>query len=104
MSLMDELAPFEDGARVEVSGHGSWPDGSTGTVRPFPSFVRVMCSDPPHGANDFFVDGLGRRSTGRIGHVVTQWVEFDEPTDDGSGDGPYGGGEILIKHLRRIEE
>ena len=30
---------------------------------------------------------------------VTQFVEFDAATDDGSGDGPYSGSEILVKYL-----
>src|SRR5678816_4199200 len=101
---MEVPSLFAAGTRVKVSGHSEWPDGTRGTIGLFPSFVREMCSDPPHGPDDFFAAGLGRRSKGRVGALVSQWVEFDEPTDDGSGDGPYRHAEILLKYLNPASE
>jgi hypothetical protein len=33
------------------------------------------------------------------GTVIVYWVRFDEPADDGSGDGPYWGCEIAEEDL-----
>jgi len=36
--------------------------------------------------------------------VLVYWVRFDEPADDGSGDGPYWGSEIVESDLQPIIE
>ena len=38
----------------------------------------------------------------RKGTVIVYWVVFDEPADDGSGDGPYTGASVAEKDLQTI--
>lgn len=38
--------------------------------------------------------GPFQHKTRADGRVILYWVIFDEPTDDGSGDGPYTGAAI----------
>jgi hypothetical protein len=35
--------------------------------------------------------------------IVSYYVDFDEPQDDGSGDGPYNGAEIEEVFLQPIQ-
>jgi hypothetical protein len=57
-----------------------------------------MCSQPPDSPEEFDSEGLVRRR-----RLPTQFVQFDAPADDGSGDGPYKWSEILVKYLRPLE-
>jgi len=61
---------------------------------------RIEC--PPDGISD--IDpapwiGPFKYERRRKGLVLVYWVTFDEPTDDGSGDGPYWGGVIAEEDL-----
>lgn len=80
---------WADGTRVRVSPHTFWPDGATGTVRPFP-VAAELCG----GAH-----GCSRVIRGRVGLMTMVWVVFDQPVRDGDGDGPYSEGEILSEYL-----
>lgn len=91
---------FPAGARVTIHGHGGWPDGTPATILFFPSVVRDNCSTSSHAPEDFIAAGLARKLRGRNGEVFTQFVKFDKPTDDGSGDGTYRATEIPVQHLR----
>ncbi|MFN0011453.1 MAG: hypothetical protein ACKVS8_07395 [Phycisphaerales bacterium] len=90
---------FPDGARVVIRGHFEWPDGTTGIVRAFPAFVRTLAAEPPHAQGDFDAAGLVRRLDVEQNSFLSQWIVFDVPTDDGSGDGPYKGGEVDVQCL-----
>jgi hypothetical protein len=92
---------FAIGTRVIVNGD-SWPDGTRGVVACFPTFVVNLCSEPPGSSDDFLAGGLARRVRTPRGIVYSQYVEFDSPTDDGSGDGPYGGSEIQVTYLEAL--
>jgi hypothetical protein len=94
---------FQDGARVEIVGHWGWPDGTKGTIAPFPSIVREMASSPPCSPKDFAADGLLRRIETETGIHFEQWIELDVPTDDGSGHGPYRSTSVSPKYLRRLD-
>jgi hypothetical protein len=85
---------FLPGVRVRIDGHWEWPDGTTGIIRPSPGVVRELCEETPNSDADFIAAGLVRKVKARHGHIYCQWVQFDVPTDDGSGDGPYTGGEV----------
>lgn len=64
--------------------------------------IKDMASNPPHSLNDFTKDGLTRRFETETGTHIEQWIEFDEPTDDGSGDGPYRSTSIDPQFLRHL--
>jgi hypothetical protein len=81
---------WKDGTRVIVASHPSWPDGATGTVRPFPTVVADLCDQS---------DGCSRVVQGRQGPLTFFWVVFDAPVRDGDGDGPYQEGEIRSEYL-----
>jgi hypothetical protein len=91
---------FLPGVRVRIEGHWEWPDGTTGVIEPFPGFIRDLSAEAPDSEADFIAAGLVRKVKARHGHIYCQWVQFDEPTDDGSGDGPYRGGEVDNTCLR----
>ena len=83
-----------EGMRVRVLPNPFWPDGNTGTVRPFPAFAAELCG----GA-----EGCSRVFQGARGPITMVWVVFDEPRRDGDGDGPYREGEILAEYLSVVE-
>ena len=86
---------FQIGDRVELHGHWEFPDGATGVVaEPHPEIV-ALC-EPGEW------QGPRRVSPGRAGPIITYYVSFDVPQDDGSGDGPYRGAEIDASSLRRL--
>jgi hypothetical protein len=93
---------FKFGDRVRIIGHEGWPDGATGTIAEFPAVVIDACSQPPGSPVDFDAAGIVRRIKTSDRAKSSQWVEFDTPTDDGSGDGPYRQAEILIDYLRLL--
>ncbi len=88
-----ELYPL--GTRVRINDHGGFPDGLTGTIAEVPQFVRMMrdYKDP---------SPLYYEEKRPKGHAVIQGVEFDEPTDDGSGDGPYRATGVPLDHLQAL--
>jgi hypothetical protein len=90
---------YPAGSRVQIVGNWEWPDGTTGTITLFPGVARAIASDPPGSPDEFFAAGLARRNKVRKRDIITQWVQFDEPTDDGSGHGPYYGGEVDVQNL-----
>ncbi|MGC4030901.1 MAG: hypothetical protein QM754_04025 [Tepidisphaeraceae bacterium] len=86
---------FDIGDHVVIEGHWEFPDGTTGVIaEPDPFMVSLVAGDERW---------MGHRRTvrGREGPIVFYYVVFDRPTDDGSGDGPYRGGEIDASSLRR---
>lgn len=90
----DQLPQFEVGDRVLVIGHRGFPDGITGTIcMPYPW--------QSEGGRDWDGCRLILESEWRV--LLFYFVEFDEPHDDGSGDGPYRSSEIMADYLRRIE-
>ncbi len=40
---------------------------------------------------------------GPNGPVHMKWVEFDQPADDGSGDGPYRASEVGVSYLQPLD-
>ena len=92
---MTELFPL--GTRVRIVGHWGFPDGTAGEIAPIPEFVRTMRENP----DDSF---LFYEERTKRGPRICQWVNFDQPTDDGSGDGPYSGAGIWVELLRTLED
>ncbi len=84
------------GTKVSIHGHAEWPDGTTGTVANWPKEVRNLTGEQ-------WEEGQPRTLVTPKGVSLTYWVWFDEPTDDGSGDGPYKGGEVDGKYLHATE-
>ena len=72
------MTEWQDGDRVSISPHVFWPDGGTGTVRPFPD----VAADLAGGA-----DGCCRTFDGARKQITMVWVIFDSPLVDGDGDG-----------------
>ncbi len=94
---------YPAGTRVRISGHWEWPDGTLGTIAKYPDFVRDFHeTGPPQGR--FLAAGLALGTKSHKGDLITQWVEFDVPTDDGSGDGPYTGGSVDIRNLTSLTQ
>ena len=87
------MTEWQDGDRVSISPHVFWPDGGTGTVRPFPD----VAADLAGGA-----DGCCRTFDGARKQITMVWVVFDSPLVDGDGDGPYREGEIKASELARL--
>ncbi len=87
---------FEVGDRVRIVGHHEWPDGTTGTIA-LPEEFSLELAKPG--------EWLGHRRTvmGRRKLIVSFYLEFDRPTDDGSGDGPYPGAEVESQYLRVLK-
>jgi hypothetical protein len=74
---------FEAGDRVRIQGDPfGFEDGTMGTI----------ASSTPH----IFVRDDGRR-------LFSYLVKFDEPQDDGSGDGPYSAASILADHIQLVK-
>ena len=59
------LMEWLEGLRVQVLPHPFWPDGNTGTVRPFPAFAAELCG----GA-----EGCSRVFQGAHGPITMVWV------------------------------
>lgn len=71
---------FDIGDRVEVSKEGGWKNNFTAQVTGGPDSIRT-----------------------RQGEDYYYWVEFDEPQDDLSEDGPYESAQILSRYLTKIK-
>jgi len=87
---------FRLGDRVRIVRHPEWPDGVTGTIST-PAGVVVQLA----GEDEW--QRCRRVVQGRNRLIEFYWVRFDAPHDDGSGDGPYAGGEIDEQYLELIE-
>lgn len=92
VSLVHEFAP---GDRVVVTGHWEFPDGTLGVIVEPPPYLTSLA-----GPGEW--SGHQRKHAARKGTIVSYFVRFDTATDDGSGDGPYGGGEIEADALRPV--
>lgn len=95
--------PFPIGTRVQILGHGGFPDGTKGIVESVPSLIveEPFDSGVPDEA-DSAVVAVSRQ--GRDRKVISQFVRFDSPTDDGSGDGPYVAAEVMTDYLYALED
>ena len=88
------MTKLQDGDRVTISPHAFWPDGGSGTVRPFPNSAAELAG----GA-----DGCSRTFDGAKTEITMVWVVFDSPLMDGDGDGPYREGEIEATELTMLD-
>ena len=77
---------FAAGDRVRIGPRAPWANGETGTVNP---------DDWPEALSAPVV----RR---RSGPARTHYVALDAPHDDGSGDGPYHGGDFAEDELEPL--
>ena len=95
--------PFPIGTRVQIRGHGGFPDGTKGTVASVHPVIVENSSGPDvPRVTDAAVEAMARQGNNR--KVVSQFVRFDSPTDDGSGDGPYVAAEVMIDYLHALED
>lgn len=100
LKRLNRPAPMPAGTHVRIVGHSEWPDGTPGVIRIFPGFISTHLGARTTGTRQWLHDGLVRVTKGRRGRISSQWVEFDLPTDDGSGDGPYQHAEVDVAYLR----
>ncbi|MCA9165764.1 MAG: hypothetical protein KDA62_22405 [Planctomycetales bacterium] len=89
------MTALEIGDRVTLKGHWEFPDGTIGTIAHPPDFVIGVC-----GAGEW--QGHRRIHSCRKGMMTSYYVVFDTPADDGSGHGPYLGGEIDESSIHRM--
>ena len=85
------------GTRVILDGHWEFSDGTIGRIATPPEFVIGLAN-----AGEWV--GHVRTHSGKNGKIDSYFVTFDSPTDDGSGDGPYTGGEIDHDSLRLFDD
>ncbi len=85
---------FNIGDRVVLKGHSEFPDGTTGTVSVPPQSLMDLAEPAEWKEHHRTVQALK-------GPILFYFVEFDEPTDDGSGDGPYAAASIDENSLFR---
>ena len=78
---------YQVGDRIRIFGYWEFPDGITGSVA-IPTRFQLTLANPGEW------EGHRRTVPGRKGPIVFYFIQFDVPTDDGSGDGSYGGAEI----------
>ncbi len=78
---------FEIGVRVRIAGNHPWAKGVAGHLAEPPDSVRSQAQ------NNQPWDRGRRIAFGAAGPIVFYWVEFDEPQDDGGGNGPVSGVE-----------
>jgi hypothetical protein len=87
---------FQIGDRIRISPDYYWAKGATGHIAEPPEFVRELVRhNQPWDRWRRIVQTVD-------GPIEFYWVVFDQPHDDGSGDGPYEGGEIeadMIEHV-----
>ena len=83
------------GDRVRISEAYHWAKGASATVANPPDFITSL--------GDGYVAWWREVDTLK-GRRVFLFVEFDEPHDDGSGDGPYVHAEIDLEYLEPEEE
>jgi hypothetical protein len=86
------MNPFELDDRIRIVNHWEFADGIIGTVAP-PEPFQLELAAPGEW------QGHRRFHRGRKGPIISSFIWFDEPADDGSGDGPYTGAEIEAECL-----
>ncbi|MHC4445834.1 MAG: hypothetical protein ACYTF1_20685 [Planctomycetota bacterium] len=84
---------YQPGDRVVIKGHGGFADGIMGTIAMPEEFQLYMA-----GPGEW--QGCRRSVMTPKGLREFYYVQFDEPHDDGSGDGPYRAAEMLAEYLR----
>ena len=89
------MKTFDIDDRVILQGHWEFPDGTIGTIAEPPEFMVALC-EPGEWQEHRRIHPC------RNGLMTSYYVVFDTPTDDGSGDGPYLGGEIDESSIRRL--
>lgn len=57
---------WADGKRVRVEPHPFWPDGATGTVRPFPAVAAELCGGADGWRNDMPRRAGANKFTGKF--------------------------------------
>ena len=77
---------FAVGDRVLIKEDAFEFGGTTGTIAIPPDSIKAISGKEWIGPYCYQKE--------RKGMVVVYWVVFDELADDGSGEGPYGGGSI----------
>ena len=87
---------LSEGDKVRIIPHVFWPDGGTGVVALPNAAVRSALADKA----DF--DSTQRAVHGESVSATLVWVKFDQPIQDGEGDGPYPEGEVEIEYLEQI--
>jgi len=87
---------FKVGDRVIISKEYHWAKGAPGTIGEPPDIaVEIGREYSPWDGCHHFVQGVK-------GPIEFHWVVFDEPHDDGSGDGPYREAEIETSMLKLL--
>jgi len=86
---------FAVGQRVRIVGHWEFTDGIVGTIS-LPEAFQLDLAEVGEW------QGHRRIVRGPHGSIVFYYVRFDQPADDGSGDGPYAGAEIEGKCLAPV--
>jgi hypothetical protein len=84
------------GQRVRIHDDAFEFGGVEGTIGLPPDVIPSLLGDSWIGP--FTYQKRGKHK------VLVYWVRFDEPTDDGSGDGPYWGCVIDESDLQPIAE
>lgn len=97
---MSDPATYPIGSRVVIRGDWEWPDGTMGRVAEFPGFIRSLRDEEADQPDHAWLYHTYETLKGPM-HV--QWVEFDQLTDDGSGDGPYRAGVVDVSSLRPLD-
>jgi hypothetical protein len=82
---------FNAGDRIRIAETYHWAQGALGTIQPPPAAVRNFAPG---------WTGIRREMIIPSGKRYCYWVVFDEPHDDGSGDGPYHEAEVPVEHLQ----
>lgn len=88
---------FKVGDRVRIKCCKEWPDGGVGNIEEPPEFIVKLVGDQRPWI------GHTRLREGLDGMHVVYWVEFDQPANDWSGDGPYNSSEVLEDDLEALE-
>jgi hypothetical protein len=90
---------FSDGVRVRIRPHFWWPQGASGTIRPFPGLLQEVPHVREVGGMVIDSGGCTRPYQDTDGPRTMVWVVFDEPARDFEGAGPFGQGEVLSQYL-----
>jgi hypothetical protein len=84
---------FTAGDKVEVSKDFFWAKGAHGRIATPPDEVTAVSGE--------WDGNLTRQEKSALGENTVYWVCFDEPQYDADGDGPYRGGSIWEKALKK---
>jgi len=93
---MAKCNKFKAGDRIRVADTYFWAQGATGTITKPPIFAQQLVADQEPW------QGLIHREKCIHKIIESYWVWFDEPQPDGSGDGPYKGGEIETESIELL--